>query len=188
MNGIFLDMDFEQMITIELPLVKGNEVIWFGRKELSSERRTFGEFGFLGDMHYGNKSFSSSVLHGYVQYLKDHPNIPFGLMGDILEYGEASPYIREETMGIDDQIASFVADFKPLAKRIKFILWGNHEERYVKVAKIKNLMRTLALELGINPDDGKCFLGNRKGEFTYSSRPETKPMVATPNTARQTRG
>lgn len=168
MNGIFLDMDFEQTMTIDLPLVKGIESIQFGHKKLSVERRTFGEFCFLGDMHYGNKCFSSSVLHGYIRYLKDHPNVPIGLMGDYLEYGEVSKYIRDETMSADEQISSFAADFKPLAKRIKFILWGNHEERYVKVAKVKNLMRTLAFELGIDPDGGKCFLGEpQRGVYIF---------------------
>jgi hypothetical protein len=89
----------------------------------------------------------------YISYLKQHPHIQIGLMGDIIEYGEGSTYISEEDIPkIDDQIQMFKGLFKPLAKRIKFILWGNHEERYVKSSKSKNLMRVFALELGLDPD------------------------------------
>lgn len=152
-TGIFLDADFERLITIDLPLVK-------------SDQRSFGEFAFVGDMHYGNKDFSESVMHGYLQYFKDHPNIQIGLMGDIVEYGEGSSFIKEEKVPIDEQIAQFVADFKGLKDRIKFILWGNHEERYVRISSARNFMRVLALELGINPDDGKCFIGEpQRGIF-----------------------
>jgi len=106
----------------------------------------------MGDFHYGHEDFSSSVLHGYLNYLKDHPNIMIGLNGDIIEYGQGSSYVADdERMPIDDQISAFVSDFKPLAKRIKFLLWGNHELRFTKRSKSKRLMEDIARELGLEP-------------------------------------
>jgi len=166
-TGIFLDADFERMIHIKLPLVTSQTTIKLGRKTLSKTNREFGQFDFMGDFHYGNKSFSKNVLRGYLHFLKKHPNVLIGLMGDILEYGQGTNFIPEDDrVPVDDQIARFVADFKPFADRIKFILWGNHEERYIRKSKSKNLMRVLALELGIDPDGGECFIGEpQRGVF-----------------------
>lgn len=166
-GGIFLDADFERMINIDLPLVTSTEVVVLKDEPLSEVKSTYGEFAFMGDFHYGNKSVSESVIHGYLVYLKKHKNIPIGLMGDILEYGQGTNYIREDDkVPVDEQITRFVADFKPLAHRIKFILWGNHEERYVRLSKSKRLMRDIALELGIDPDGQECYIGEpQRGVF-----------------------
>lgn len=166
-GGIFLDADFERMINIDLPLVTSTEVIVLKNEPLAEVKSTYGEFAFMGDFHYGNKSISDSVIHGYLEYLKRHKNIPIGLMGDILEYGQGTHYIREDDkVPVDEQITRFVADFKPLAHRIKFILWGNHEERFIRKSKMKNLMRWLALELGIDLKSGNCFIGEpQRGVF-----------------------
>jgi len=155
-TGVFLDADLERLIEIDLPIVEHREQVYYKQglrnKQLSSIKLHYGEFIFMGDFHYGNESFSSSVLHGYLNYLKDHPNIQIGLMGDILEYGQGSGFITDDDrMPIDDQISAFVADFKPLASRIKFMLWGNHEERFVRKSKSKRLMEDMARELGLEP-------------------------------------
>jgi len=164
-TGVFLDADLERLIEIDLPLVKHQEVISYKNKKLSEIKLEYGEFCFMGDFHYGHEKFSSTVLHGYLNYLKQHPNIQIGLMGDILEYGQASKYINEEILNVDEQIEMFVADFKPLANRIKFILWGNHEERYVRLSKSKRFMRNIALELGLDPDKDVYVPGPQKGIF-----------------------
>jgi len=163
-SGIFLDADLERMITIELPLVTSTETVKLKGETLAKAESTYGEFAFMGDLHYGNKSFSASVLHGYLKYLKKHPNIKIGLMGDILEYGQGTDFIREdEKVPVDEQIEQFVADFKPLADRIKFILWGNHEERFIRKSKMKTLMEFIALKLGVSKD---CYIGEpQRGVF-----------------------
>jgi len=154
--GVFLDADLERLIEIDLPIVEHREQIYRPRgktfKRLSTIKLHYGEFAFLGDFHYGNDSFSATVLHGYLNYLRAHPNIYMGLMGDILEYGQGSSFLTEDDrVPIDDQIAAFIADFKPFAKRIKFILWGNHEERHIRKSKSTRLMEDIARELGLRP-------------------------------------
>lgn len=166
-TGVFLDADFERLIPIDLPLVTSTEIIRCKNEKVSETKTTYGEFAFMGDFHYGNAAFSSSVLQGYLKYLREHPNIQIGLMGDIIEYGQGSRFIKEdEKITVDDQIAQFIADFRPFAKRIKFILWGNHEERFVRLSQSKRLMRNITLELGLNPDNGECFVGEpQRGVF-----------------------
>lgn len=166
-TGVFLDADLERMVHVDLPLVTCRKQIFLGEKQLSSDDYVYGEVNLIGDLHYGNTCFSKSVVHGYLQYLKEHPNIMIGLMGDIIEYGEGSHYIREdEKIPIDDQIGLFIADFKQFANRIKFILWGNHEERYIRNAKSKRLMNSIALELGV--DMKKCIVAEpQRGLFVY---------------------
>jgi len=137
LNGVFLDADFERLLHINLPTI-------------TVGARTYGELALIGDIHIGNVSLSKNVLAGYLAYLKKYPHIQIGLMGDLLECGELSPYIREEEIPkLDDQIAMFKGCFKPIANRIQFMLWGNHEERFAKASKSSRLMRDLALELGI---------------------------------------
>ena len=166
LSGIFLDADTQQLYEIDLPLVRHLEQIYDDGKMLSSITLNYGEFAFMGDFHYGHESFSSSVLHGYLNYLKQHPNIQIGIMGDILECGSLSHFITaDESKTIDDEIDMFVADFKPLANRIKFIIWGNHEERIVRDSEMKNLLRTISFELGLNPDKD-LFIGKpQRGLF-----------------------
>jgi len=165
-TGVFLDADLERLIEIDLPIVEHRETIFYEGKKLSSIKLYYGEFIFMGDFHYGNESFSASVLHGYLNYLKDHPNIQIGLMGDILEYGQGSQFIREDDrIPIDDQIEQFIADFKPFASRIKFILWGNHEERFIRKSTSKRLTEDIARELGLTPNEDIYIGKPQRGVF-----------------------
>jgi hypothetical protein len=151
-SGIFLDADVERMIRIKLPVADHVLETYYKEKLLSKISLRYGEFMGMGDFHYGNESFSKTVLSGYLSYLKDHPHIQIGLMGDLLEYGQGRRYIKEdEYVPVDEQINLFVSDFKPLAKRIKFMLWGNHEERFVELNQSKRLMEDIARELGLEP-------------------------------------
>lgn len=167
LSGIFLDADKQQLYEIELPLVRHTEKIYDNGNELSSISMKYGEFAFMGDFHYGHNCHSQTVLHGYLNYLKRHPNIQIGLMGDIVEWGAKSRFIQED-MGypIDKQIDMFVGDFKPLAKRIKFMLWGNHEERAVRdKGSSTRVLRDIVFELGLNPDKD-IFIGEpQRGLF-----------------------
>jgi len=159
-TGVFLDADLERTLRIELQLVSGRKIIYLEDKVLSDDTFTYGEFATMGDFHYGHECFSKSVVHGYLQYFKEHPNIDIGLMGDIIEYGEGRSFIRDdEQVPVDEQISRFIADFKPLKDRIRFILWGNHEEHFVRLSKSKRLMRDIVLELGLDPEDEKCYIG-----------------------------
>jgi len=151
-SGVFLDADFERLIEIDLPLVTHKETRGFQNKDLTDVGLQYGEFDPIGDIHYGNEDFSKSVMRGYIRYLKDNPNIRIGIMGDIIEYGQGSGFITtDDRVLVDDQIAMFVNDFEPLADRIDFMLWGNHEERYIRKSKSKRLMKSIALELGLKP-------------------------------------
>jgi UDP-2,3-diacylglucosamine pyrophosphatase LpxH len=164
-TGVFLDADIERMIKVNLPVVKTTKTIEFDGKELSKDSFLHGEFAFMGDFHYGNECFSKSVVHGYLQYLKEHPNIRMGLMGDILEYGEGRRFIKEDDrVPIDDQISMFTSDFKQFNDRIDFILWGNHEEKFIEHSSSKRLMKDIARELGVDLD--KCYVGEpQRGVF-----------------------
>jgi len=165
-TGVFLDADLERLIAIDLPLVEHTEIVNYNGSELSNVVLKYGEMIFMGDFHYGNECFSNTVLQGYLNYLNEHPNVMIGLMGDLLEYGEGSRYIREdESVPVDQQIAMFVSDFKPFADRIKFILWGNHEERFVMKCGSKRLFDDIARELGLEPNVDVYIGQPQKGVF-----------------------
>jgi hypothetical protein len=176
LSGIFLDADLERLLKIQLPLIKKND-------------DEYGEIALMGDFHLGHESLSKTVLSAYINYIKTHPHIQIGFMGDIIEYGEGSTYISdEEVPKVDDQIQIFKGLFKPLANRIKFMLWGNHEERFVKQSKSKRLMLDLALELGLDPDKdvyvGKpqrgiyvTFIAGDKNYGAYFAHSKTRAAV-----------
>jgi len=151
-SGVFLDADLERLIEIDLPIVEHEMKTYLKGKLLSTIQVKYGELMAMGDFHYGHESFSRTVLSGYLSYLKSHPHIQIGLMGDILEYGQGSRFIKDdERIPIDDQISLFLADFKPLRDRIKFMLWGNHEERFAMNSQSKKLLEDIAREMGLEP-------------------------------------
>jgi hypothetical protein len=151
-SGVFLDADLERLIEIDLPVVEHEMKTYLKGKLLSTIRVKYGELIAMGDFHYGHESFSQTVLRGYLSYLKSHPHIQIGLMGDILEYGQGSRFIKDdERIPIDEQISLFLADFKPFRDRIKFMLWGNHEERFAMLSQSKKLMDDIAREMGLEP-------------------------------------
>ena len=155
LRGMFLDADDVRILVIELPLVT---------KRLTGKKRVYGELALTGDFHYGHEEFSHSVLNGYLNYLKKNRYIQIGLMGDYVNYAEASWHIRDETLTIDDQIEKFCGDWRPFKDRIKFILSGNHDERFIKMTKSYRFLRNLALEMGI--DSNKCHIGEpQRGLF-----------------------
>jgi len=178
-TGVFLDADLERLIGINLPLVEHKETVFYNGKELSTVTLKYGEFICMGDFHYGHECFTNSVLQGYLRYLKEHPNIMIGIMGDVLEYGEGRHFIREdEKVPVDEQISMFVSDFKPFKDRIKFMLWGNHEEKFVTKSGSKRLLDSIARELGLEPNVdvymGKpqkgIFIAFRAGEKEYGAK------------------
>lgn len=152
---MFLDADDVRIIIIDLPLIT---------KRLMGKKRVFGELALAGDFHYGQEEFSRNVLHGYLNYFKLNRYIRLGLMGDYVNYAEASSHIRDEAVTIDEQIENFCGDWRPFKDRIEFMLSGNHDERFIRVTKSYRFLRNLALEMGVNPD--KCHIGEpQRGLF-----------------------
>lgn len=172
LGGVVIGAYRVPSVEIELPLVTRTEKVKYGRRIVEKEKRTYGEFCFAGDFHYGNKAFSEEVIHAYLNFLRKHKNIPVGLMGDIIECASLSRYISDEKIpAIDDQISEFLADWRPLADRVKFSLWGNHEEREAKESKNTKLMRYMMLELGadakVPPPQRGLHVVFKVGEMKY---------------------
>ena len=148
LSGVVLGTYHSPAIEIELPLIEKQEKIKYKNRIIEKNTREYGEFCFAGDFHYGNKAFSENMMHAYLNFLEHHKNIPIGFMGDIIECAQLSRYIQDEAMNMDRQIEEFCADWRPFADRVKFSLWGNHEEREAKESKNTKLMKYLMLELG----------------------------------------
>jgi hypothetical protein len=147
--GVLVGKYHTDVLVIDLPLVTESKTIRlgtskYGRRILEKSERTFGEFCFTGDHHYGSRVFSEPVMHGYLNFLRQHTNIGIGIMGDILNCGRLSKFIADETvLDIDEQIAEFCNDWRPLKDRINFALWGNHEEREARAGKNNLFMKTI---------------------------------------------
>ena len=142
--GVILGKFHSDVLIIDLPLITETRVIKQGKTTVEKSTRQYGEFCFSGDFHYGNSVFSEAVMHGYLNYLIDHPNIQLGFMGDIIECAQLSQFIAEENiMDIDKQIEAFCKDWGFLSSRVKFALWGNHEERQAQKSKTKSFMKNI---------------------------------------------
>ena len=154
-SGVVLDRDFERFYAWDLPLLKVRRTRYYKGDEIESHVESYGEFMPLGDFHIGHDAHSENMFNAYLNFLKDHPHIMIGLMGDYIEYAINAPYIQNETSLPDEQIDHFVKAMKPFADRILFILWGNHEERYARSTKSNRLIPGLAREIGVSED---CFV------------------------------
>ena len=155
-SGVVLDHDWERMYDVKLPLVKVNRVVSYKGKEVESREDSYGEMMFMGDIHIGHEAHSHNPFNAYVNFLKERPHIRVGLMGDYLEYAEKTNFVKNEVMGIDEQIDLFIRYMKPLRDRIDFILWGNHEERFAVYTKSNRLMQGIANEIGVGKN---CYVG-----------------------------
>jgi len=156
-SGVVLDRDWERFYEWTLPLLKVRKTRYLAGREIDSKVESYGEFMPMGDFHIGHDAHAENPFNAYLNFLKDHPHIMIGLMGDYIEYAINSPYIQNETQLPDEQIDHFVKALKPFAKRIKFILWGNHEERYARSTKSNRLVPGLAREIGVDED---CYVGS----------------------------
>lgn len=147
-NGVPLGVYRREPLEITLPLVEKKEKIKYKGKIVERERRVYGEFCFAGDFHYGHKDFNDSMMHAYINFLRKHKNVQVGFMGDLLECAQLSRFVSEESINLDQQVEEFCADWRGLADRVKFSLWGNHEERTARDHGDTSLMRYLMLEIG----------------------------------------
>jgi len=153
------------MIEVDLPLVETEIKTKYKNKIIERKNSQYGELMCMGDFHFGHDAHSTNPLNAHLQFLKDHPHIGIGLMGDYIEYASKSRYIRDETLDVDDQIDTFIKKMKPLADRIKWMLYGNHEERFVRYTNSKRLLQGIANEIGVS-------------ESTYIGKPQRGVYIA----------
>ena len=138
--------------------------------------RECGVLMLIGDIHYGLKTMQETLLHAHLNYLKQHPYVQYGLMGDIFNCASLTRHITDERLGdIDDQMSAFLGDLRPVRDQCKFSLWGNHEERIAREAKTTRFFRTIFRdELGakdvVVPDPQRgLFLNIHVGDLSYGS-------------------
>ena len=155
-SGVVLDEDYEYLVQARLPPVHVSRTTTYKGKEIETRQSTYGEVMFLGDFHIGHESHATNPFNAHLNFLKDRKHIKIGLMGDYIEYAVNTPFVESEVMNVDEQIDLFVRAMKPLRKRIMFILWGNHEERYAMYTKSNRLLKGIASEIGVSD---KCYIG-----------------------------
>lgn len=149
-GGVVLDIDWEYSIEINLPLVESYNKIKYNNKIIEVSNHKYGEIMLLGDIHIGHTDQSFNPFNSYLQYLLKHPYIQIGLMGDYIECAETTNFVKEERIDTDAQITDFVRMMRPLKNRIRFMLWGNHEERLAKITKSNRFLQSIANEIGVN--------------------------------------
>jgi len=150
--GIPLDYDQVELYEINLPVKKGT---------------SYGELMFMGDLHIGHKSFSASHLHKYLNFLRKEPHIKIIGMGDYFEAEEYTNFLRNQENPLDVQIKLFLEKFIPVKDQIKVLLYGNHDERFMRGAKnAVDLLGFVALKLGKVP-----------GKDIYLGKPERGMLV-----------
>jgi predicted phosphodiesterase len=133
--GTPIDFDYENVVEIDLPIVRRGG-------------REYGEICFIGDIHYGHQEFSERHLHQYLQMLQKKKHIQICLMGDLFEMQSLCQFLKEATCPEAEQLRMFVEDFKPLASRIRTMVFGNHESRFMRASEgIINLWDYLRLKL-----------------------------------------
>ena len=149
-SGVLLDIDWNRMVEVDLPIIKETRTIEYKDNVIEHGVDTYGEVMLMGDLHIGHASHTGNPFNTHLKFLEDRPHIKIGLMGDYIEYASKSFFVKDEVMGVDEQIDVFVKKFKPLADRIFFMLWGNHEERHAKYTDSKRLLRGISAEIGVS--------------------------------------
>jgi len=163
-SGVILDIDWEQYLHWDLPVVKTDRKVYYGNVEIENRSDQYGELCLMGDFHIGHESHSHNPFNAYLNFLKARPHVQIGLMGDYIEYQTMSNYVNAEVMNVDEQVEVFIRKMRPLKDRIAFILWGNHEERVAKYTKSNRFLFDVAREIGV-PE--KCFVGKpERGVYT----------------------
>lgn len=151
-TGVFLDADYNRMIEIDLPLVTVKRQMKYKNRIIERREAQYGEVMFMGDLHIGHTAHTSNPLNAHLHFLEEHPHVKLALMGDYLEYASKTTFVKDEAIDIDQQIDLFVKKLKPLADRVIFMLYGNHEERHVRYTDSKRLLLGIATEIGIPKD------------------------------------
>jgi len=135
--GCLLDVDNTQVYEVNLPL---------------KPNTNYAEVCFMGDTHIGNEFFSESHLKKYLRLVKDNPHIRVVGLGDYLEACEFANWLNNEKIRTKFQVQKFIELFKPIAKQIIAMVYGNHDERLQKGMKDAiDLLDYLRLKMG-NPN------------------------------------
>jgi len=157
LSGVFLDADYERMVSVDLPWIKSTKKTFDAQGNTIDERESqYGEVMFIGDFHLGHSAHSGNPLNAHLLFIKERPHIRVGLMGDLIEYAATTPYPADEIMNVDQQIDLLVKKLKPIKDQIVFMLWGNHEERHARNTKSNKFLDYLALEIEV-PES--CYVG-----------------------------
>jgi len=127
-----LDSDVINTYEVELPVCDGG----------------YGEAMLAGDFHLRNPKFSPSYLQRYIKIVKDNPHMQLFLMGD---YFEAKDFVADGRMVMDqrghfgNQVRDFVGFFTPVKEQVACALWGNHDERVLRLRVIKRVLDALGV-------------------------------------------
>ena len=148
-TGVFLDADYSRMVEIDLPLVTAKRTTKYKNRIIERRTSQYGEVMFMSDFHIGHTAHSNGPFNAHLHFLKEHPHIKLALMGDYIEYASKTTFVKDESMDVDQQIDTLVKKLKPIADRVIFMLYGNHDERYVRYTDSRRLLRGIAREVGI---------------------------------------
>ena len=175
LNGLLLDRNHERTIHIELPQVNRVKTLSISDNILDSNISTYGALLLSGDWHIGAAGFSNNVFNAYIKYIKDHPYIRVGLMGDYIEYSCNTNHVADENMDVDDQMDYFVNILREIKDQVVFVLGGNHGSlRMARYTKSKRWLRGLCAEAGLSPEiyvgkpDRGVTASIKSGDMLYS--------------------
>jgi len=124
---------------------------------------------YLGDTHFLVRGYPMKTLNKMIKIIKDDPNATFSLGGDIIDAMNVqdSRYMHGQYEGnsdlVDAQIIWAVKKFKPIADKLLWVLYGNHERR---VWNITDVAKRIAAGLGCdcygNPEDKDYMLPDNR--------------------------
>jgi len=109
----------------------------------------FAEIMFLGDIHFGNPNMGDTHLQRYLKIVKENPHIRLILMGD---YFEASDFTADYRMistnekRFREQITEMVQYFAPVNDQVIVALWGNHDERVLRIRAVKEVLDAIGIK------------------------------------------
>lgn len=121
----------------------------------------------LGDLHFGDKSFtkeSRSKLMGYLKWVNETPGARIILMGDLLNVAtresKTSPFEQNS-----NEFQDIVELFKPYKDKIITAIIGNHESRLLNYADV-NLTQLFCMQLEIPYGGFSCVVYFKVGKRT----------------------
>ncbi len=121
----------------------------------------------LADIHYGNRNCNMQRFRDDVKMIARDPNALWFGGGDYCDYiapGDKrwDPSIIDEDIRVKDlgQLGHFLTkkmrdEFAPIRSKCLGLLFGNHEDKYMKMKDQQNLHAWFCTEMGV-PDLGYC--------------------------------
>jgi len=108
----------------------------------------YAEIILMGDFQFGNPEFSSSFLQRYIKLIEEQKHMRALFMGD---YFEASDFtadyrmISTNNMRFREQIKDLVGFFQPVQDRILCAVYGNHDERILRISAVKRVLDSIGV-------------------------------------------